>query len=373
MKAPTRNFILRDATGFREAETLVIGRGATVRTTAGGLPELVGARIGETQLYPSGGDDTKAIRDALATGNQVRLGPGTFRVSGSITVTPSASVVGSGIAATTILASHAGIVFNLAGGAGLESLTVRGPGANVAAARGIHSNSSSGSSSIHNVRVESVQAGVVLGGGRNDVSNLFIGGVETGLQLNGSGSVVRDLGVQGAALTALSIAGEACSCTGVRIEDCLADGITIGGKSNQMAGARVERCGNALTITGLGVTVDATTVAACARGILVNGAQRVAMDGVSVLNTPNPLKISGSKGVAVTAFHSDLRQTSVDAPHVAVSASPLVTLVSFLRINPTAVVLTYEADVAAAGSRVVFIQHDLDTTRVNSGGNFAEL
>jgi hypothetical protein len=121
------------------------------------------------------------------------------------------------------------------------------------------------------------------------------------------------------------------------------------------------------------VAVDATTVQGCTRGILVSAAQRVVLDAVSVLNTPNPLAVTNSQAVTATSFHSDLRQTSVNAPHVAVSASPLVTLVSFLRINPTAVVLTFEADVAAAGSRVVFIQHNLDVTKVNSGGNFAAL
>lgn len=42
MKAPVRNFIIRDATGTREAETLVIGQGFQVADTAGGLPELAG-------------------------------------------------------------------------------------------------------------------------------------------------------------------------------------------------------------------------------------------------------------------------------------------------------------------------------------------
>ena len=373
MKAPTRNFILRDASGIREAETLVIGRGATVRNTAGGLPELVGARVGEVQLYPSGGDDTRAIRDALATINQVRLGPGTFRVSGSITLGVGTSIVGSGAQVTTVLGSHAGTIFSLGPWAGVEALAVRGPGANVPNTRGILANSSSGNVFVRDVRVESVQAAMVINAGHAEISNVFVGGVETGLQLAGSGSVVRDFRVQGAAFTALSVTGEACSCTGIRVEDCLADGIAIGGKSNQLAGARVLRCGNALTITGQGVAVDAVTVGACTRGILVSGAQRVVLDGVSVLNTPNPLAVTGSRAVAASAFHSDLRQTSVDAPHVVVSTSGLVTLVSFFRINPTAVVLTYEADVSAAGARVLFVQHDLDTTKVNSGGNFAEL
>lgn len=375
MRAPHRNFIVRGPTGIREAETLVIGPGATLRDTAGGLLELVGARVGEAQLLPSGGDDTAFIAAALASGTQVRLGPGIFRVSATLTV-GNGSVVGSGTGSTTVLSSHAGTVFSLNGtgpqNPGVEQLTIRGPGEAVTGSRGIFS-SGSGHVYVRDVRVEAVKTAITLVSGNALVENVFLGGVGTGLQLQGSGSVVRDLSVQAAAATALSVTGEACSCSGIRIEYCLASGISIGGKSNHLSGARIISCTNSLTITGQGVTVDATTVSACTRGVLVSGAQRVVLDGVSVLNTPNPLQVTGSRAVTATAFHSDLRQTSVDAPHVAVSASGLVTLVSFFRINPTAVVLTYEADVSAAGSRVLFVQHDLDTTKVNSGGNFAEL
>lgn len=374
MKAPHRNFIIRGPTGFREAETLVLGPGATIRDTAGGLPELLGTRAGEVQLLPSGGDDTAAIAAALATGNQVRLGPGTFLVSASLNVA-AGSVSGCGAGATVVQSSHAGTVFTVSSSGahnpGVEQLTIRGPGEAVTGSRGILAGGSR--VSIRDIRVEALKTAITLSGGFATVDNVFIGGVGSGLQVQGSGSVVSDLAVQGAAATALSVTGEACALSAIRIENCLAAGITIGGKSNSLAGARVVSCGNSITITGQGVAVDATTVQGCTRGILVSAAQRVVLDGVSVLNTPNPLAITNSQAVTATSFHSDLRQTSVDAPHVAVSASPLVTLVSFLRINPTAVVLTFEADVAAAGSRVVFIQHNLDTTKVNSGGNFVAL
>ncbi len=42
MKAPVRNFIIRDGAGTREAETLVLGRGLRITETAGGFPELGG-------------------------------------------------------------------------------------------------------------------------------------------------------------------------------------------------------------------------------------------------------------------------------------------------------------------------------------------
>lgn len=374
MKAPLRNFIIRGPTGIREAETLVLGPGASFRDTAGGLPELLGTRVGEVQLLPSGGDDTAAIAAALASGSPVRLGPGTFLVSATLLVA-SGSLSGCGPGVTTIQASHAGTVLNVgSGGAqnpGVEQLTIRGPGESVVGSRGILAGGSN--VSVRDVRVEFVRTGMTLSGGYATAENVFIGGVGSGLQLQGSGNSVRDLSVQGAANTAVSVTGEANSLGGLRIESCLATGISIGGKSNSLAGARVVSCGSSITITGQGVAVDATTVQGCTRGILVSAGQRVVLDGVSVLNTPNPLAITNAQAVTATAFYSDLRQTTVDAPHVLVTASSLVTLVSFLRTNPTAVVLTYEADVAAAGGRVVFIQHNLDTAKVNSGGNFVAL
>ncbi len=374
MKAPLRNFIIRGPTGLREAETLVLGPGATIRDTAGGLPELVGTRAGETQLLPSGGDDTAAIAAALASAPQVRLGPGTFLVSGTLNVV-AGWLSGSGAGITTLQASHAGTVLAVGNSGpqhpGVEALTVRGPGEAVVGSRAILANASN--VTVRGVRVEAVRTGITLAAGYASVENVFMGGVGSGLQLQGSGASVRDLSVQGAASTAISVTGEANSLAGVRVENCLAAGITLGGRSNSLAGARVLGCGNSITVTGQGVTVDAVTVQGCTRGILVSAAQRVVLDGVSVLNTPNPLAIASSQAVTATSFHSDLRQTTVDAPHVVVTASPLVTLVSFLRTNPTAVVLTFEADVAAAGSRVVFIQHNLDATKVNSGGNFAAL
>jgi hypothetical protein len=375
MKAPLRNFIIRGPTGIREAETLVLGPGATLRDTAGGLPELLSTRAGELQLLPSGGDDTAAIAAALASGSQVRLGPGTFLVSGPLSV-GAGSVVGSGTGTTTVKSSHAGTVFMLTSSGpqnpGVEQLTIRGPGESVVGSRGIHS-FNSGNVYVRDVRVEAVRTAITLAASNATVENVFLGGVGSGLQLQGSGCVVNNLSVQGAANTALSVTGEACSLSAIRIETCLAAGISIAGKSNSLSGARVIACGNSITITGQGVAVDATTVQGCTRGILVSAAQRVVLDGVSVLNTPNPLAITNSQAVTATSFYSDLRQTSVDAPHVVVTASPLVTLISFLRTNPTAVVLTFEADVAAAANRVVFIQHNLDVTKVNSGGNFAAL
>jgi hypothetical protein len=373
MKAPLRNFIIRGPTGIREAETLVLGPGATIRDTAGGLPELLGTRVGEVQLLPSGGDDTAQIAAALLSGNQVRLGPGTFLVSATLLVA-SGSLSGSGTGATVIQSSHAGTVLSIgssgAQNPGVEQLTIRGPGETVVGSRGIFTG---GGVFVRDIRVEALRTGITLSGGNVSVENVFVGGVGAGVQVQGSGSVVNNLAVQGAANTALSVTGEACTLSGIRIESCLAAGISIGGKSNSLAGARVISCGNSITITGQGVAVDATTVQGCTRGILVSAAQRVVLDGVSVLNTPNPLAISNSQAVTANSFYSDLRQTSVNAPHVVVTASPLVTLVSFLRTNPTAVVLTFEADVSAAGGRVVFIQHNLDTTKVNSGGNFAAL
>lgn len=373
MKAPLRNFIIRGPTGIREAETLVLGPGANFRDTAGGLPELLGTRAGEVQLLPSGGDDTAAIAAALLSGSQVRLGPGTFLVSATLNVA-TAILSGCGPGVTMIQASHAGTVLNVGSGGpqtpGVELLSVRGPGESVVGSRAILAG---GSTSFRDLRLEAVRTGMTLTGGYSSVEDVFLGGVGSGLQLQGSGNVVREISVQGAANTAISVTGEANSLNGIRVESCLAAGISIAGKSNSLAGARVISCGNSITITGQGVAVDATTVQGCTRGILVSAGQRVVLDGVSVLNTPNPLAITNAQAVTATSFYSDLRQTSVDAPHVVVTASPLVTLISFLRTNPTAVVLTYEADVSAAGGRVVFIQHNLDTTKVNSGGNFTAL
>jgi hypothetical protein len=110
-----QTILIREPDGIRRAAALVIGRGIPISTTAGGLPELEGPLVGETQLMPSGGDDTQAIRDALARFGGVRLGPGEFTVSGTITLSTGQSVAGCGSLRTRVRSTHAGAVFNLTG------------------------------------------------------------------------------------------------------------------------------------------------------------------------------------------------------------------------------------------------------------------
>jgi hypothetical protein len=78
--------------------------------------------------------------------------------------------------------------------------------------------------------------------------------------------------------------------------------------------------------------------------------------------------------VAVSGFTSVMYAGLAAAPpHVVVDGgSTQVMLTGVYRVNPT-VPPTYEVDVAAAGGRVLFAQHNFNAGRVNTGGNFTEL
>jgi hypothetical protein len=378
MKAPVRNFIIRDATGTREAETLVIGRGIPLSTTAGGLPELESLLPGQGQLMPSGGDDTQAIRDALAGLGGVRLGPGEFNVSGSIALDTGQSVAGCGSLRTTVRTTHGGAVFSLSGGSALEELALSGPGASVAGSVGVAA-ASGADVRLRGLRVENLERGVYLTG----VVHATISGVTvqgTGLDgiavAGGGGAVsVSDVTVSNTGGTGLSLASlSRLVCTGVTVRNS-GTGIDVNqANSFVLQAIRVQSCSHGMTIKGGGGEVSGAVLFSCESNFLVQ-ASAVALTGCTVRGAEaSSLVIRSCTGVLVNAFYSDMNGAlSAVTPHVLVDGgSTLVTFTGIHRVGPS-IPQQYEVDVSAAGGRVVFIQHDFDPARINSGGNFAAL
>ncbi len=129
-----------------------------------------------------------------------------------------------------------------------------------------------------------------------------------------------------------------------------------------------------MSITGArGVSVSGLHARDCGSAVRVTNSSAIALDGCSALRTGTAVSIAGSTAVTVDGLVSDRTGSGHSGPHVVVgSGSTLVTLTGVHRVNP-ATPPQYEVDVSGAGGRVVFIQHDFDPARVNSGGNFAEL
>jgi hypothetical protein len=379
MKAPVRNFIIRDATGTREAETLVIGRGIPLSTTAGGLPELASLLVGETQLMPSGGDDTQAIRDALARFGGVRLGPGDFNVSGQIEVGTGQSVAGCGPDRTRILTSSApaglSAIFHLTGsGATVEGMNVFGNAASCVSA------DSATGARIRDLRLNTSQYGIKLSGvAHGEVSGVFTESVwGTGLHATGGEQLaVTGLKVDSASqgLVLSSVRGAQCTGLRLRVDQT---GVTASGTALAFSSVQIEDGQYGLRIAGgLGVTVSGLqTLNVESTALEVTGSTAVALAGCCARNTEGTyLHIGSSNGVTVDGLLCDARLVLATMPYVVVdSGSMQVRLSGTHRLNPyNWPPPQYEVDVTAAGGRVVFIQHNFDPARINSGGNFAAL
>jgi hypothetical protein len=59
--------------------------------------------------------------------------------------------------------------------------------------------------------------------------------------------------------------------------------------------------------------------------------------------------------------------------HVQVTSGATEVVLTAIHRASTGAPPPYEVDVSGAGGRVVFIQHNFDPARINSGGNFAAL
>lgn len=373
MKAPVRNFIIRDGTGTREAETLVIGRGLRITETAGGLPELEGLLLGEIQLTPSGGDDTQTIRTALATGRDVRLGPGTFNIADTITLGAGQRLVGSGVGRTTLRATAplAPMVAIASGGCAVEGLALRGY-----AQTGIRA-VSSGFVTLRDLYFFNMDTAVYLENVGAEVCRVLAVFAAQGIFARGiSRSTLRNVTIN-QTLTGIRIengTGVTCEFVSTTGEDDMSpSGIEIsGGTGYRLASVQVENCLSPVSLVGVSrATVELLSLGLCRTGILLDGISDVTLNASRVWASRNALVVRGSRNVVVGAFRSDNSLVTSPAPHVLVESSQGVFFTGTSIVKPSS--SAYDVDVSLAGSRVLFGPHDIIAGRVNSGGNFAAL
>ena len=128
-------------------------------------------------------------------------------------------------------------------------------------------------------------------------------------------------------------------------------------------------------LTTRGVEMAGVHVLQCTSGIRVEGSLAVMLNGCSVVRCEETtLVLRNCTAATVSGFLSDRTgQIQAVPPHVLVDGgSTQVVLSGVQRVNPP-VPPQYEVDVSGAAGRVVFIQHNFDPARINSGGNFAQL
>ncbi|HEX8694039.1 MAG TPA: right-handed parallel beta-helix repeat-containing protein [Longimicrobium sp.] len=394
-------FVIREAGGVRFSEDLVLGSGLALGTSALGVPELLGG--GEAVLVPSGGDDTAALQAALNASTRVRLAPGTFRIGATVTVPPGRALVGTGGQATEVVASHSGDAFALAVGpeillgtqiTAIEDLVITGPGYSVGTGVGISATQPGAGGSIDTrIRLRSLFISGFGGGGvlvqeankveLYDVAARHIGG--TGISLDGSGhstnrllcaglvsaqsgsgiAISNFLSVQVANAQAIGLGG-----TGILVTGCA--GLQLSGLQCIYTGGRglhVQQCS--------GVAIDGASVLGCVGSLWVEACTGVSVGGLRSSNSSgHGVRISGGASVAMHGLVTDQSGLTgpVPAPHLLVDGGATEVLVTSLRkTNSAGGPPTFEADVAGAGGRVVFIQNNLDPARINSGGRFVQL
>lgn len=401
------NFIIRQRTGSPTfANSLVLGRGAAVTTTAGGLPELVGARAGETQLLPSGGDDTQALNDALALGNDVRLGPGVFVLSSTLVVGgpgeggPAPRILGSGITRTRLKMTASGIAVHLYGSyTGIESVTVEGPGDSDPWSTAIHVGAPPPGPigdpvdgaptvrgvTIQDVRVENAGFGIRL----NTAADCTLRRVtvwqvsETGITSEVAPGftlpapepagplVLEDVRVTGALFGIRTSGSRAVVARGITVDGCPEAGLEVqGGTGHQLSGIRAAGCGTGVSLYAVqAASAEGVEIVDCSLGLYIGASQDVSVTACAVARASSALSVSESENVIVGAFRS---VTQAPATHVTVTSSPGVFITS-LRVVNQGTAPTYDVNVSGAGSRVLFGPNNLTASRVNSGGNYAQL
>ncbi|HEX8209834.1 MAG TPA: right-handed parallel beta-helix repeat-containing protein [Longimicrobium sp.] len=380
MNTRVDNFIIRTADGPRFANSLVLGRGVPIHTTPGGLPELVG------ELIPSGGDDTVGLRAAIAsTSFPLRLGPGTFKVNGPISVPANRVVAGRGADATVILATHAGPVFELAGDqVKIEDLTVQGPGEAVAGSVAVANVATAPGGLINNValsglKIRDVQRGIVLKGSNLHVSRTIVTLTGTvGIEATwGNGITVSDVDVDGIAGNALFFdRATALTCTGVRVASSTTGIYVTGSHGIFIGGSRVLNSGNGVTVdTSSLAELSGVEAAGCTTGLLIRNCAAVSLNGCGTVHgSGTSLTVRGGTfngfGIAVNGFYAEMSTSST--PYVLVDTGAKGVMINSIH-HRGSTSAAFDVDVAAAGGRVVFIQHDFALARINSGGNFAAL
>jgi Pectate lyase superfamily protein len=378
------DILIREADGLRRAGALVIGRGVPLGTTAGGLPELLASpTFAEAQLMPSGGDDTGPIQAALAASRRVRLGPGTFRMSGIIQVGTGQSIVGCGPERTTVqlTADTQLAFFQLSGsGAAVEELTLRGS-LNVTFDNGILTTSAT-NVRLRGLHLRDLGTGIRLGAvNRLEISRVSVERTLTPIVVHDSQQVViEDVRIDGNFGDGILLASvEGLWCAGVTLLQCQGNSITASGSGLVLQAIRLIQCEDGLTILdsrGVEIsgvhTTDGTSFSA---HVAISGSTGAMVSGCSVLRGRNTaLSIDSCTAVTVSGFHSDMTGTSAaTVPHVVVGGGSTEVTISGIRVVNPATPPQYEVDVAAAGGRVLFAGHNFNPARIDSGGNFAPL
>ena len=405
MKAPVRNFIIRDGAGTREAETLVLGRGLRITETAGGLPELEGVHGSEVLLTPSGADDTQAINDALATGKDVRLGPGTFTISDTLVVGAAGSqrLGGSGADRTDVSLTGPGFpaVLVVAGHCTVEGMRIVGTGSLTgrAGVRAAFPSVAGNHVVLRSLQIDRTETAVHLENATCDLSNLAINHTQTAVHLEnvtcdisnlrsvlsnqygifarGLKGTIRNVEIFSADTHGIHIEdGDAVTCHSVLVTDSSDAGIHVsGGTGYLLSAVHTEGCGMGLTITGADVvTVDSLFVAAgfLGSGVWVDQVRSMALNGCWIRGARLSLLVENSQNVVAGALLSDHAGAAGPWSHLTVRNSAGV-FVTGMRVISQSPPPTYEVDVSLAGARVLFGPHNINPAHINSGGNFAAL
>ena len=376
MSKRIRNFIIRGPDGVRTANSLVLGRGIPLSATAGGLPVLESPLVGETQLMPSGGDDTQAIRDALARFGGVRLGPGEFIVSGTIALGTGQSVAGCGPGRTTVRFTQHAALFSLSGsGTAVEEMAIVGPGEYHIGTMAVQTASAVGIR-LRGLSIREVDRGIDLAAAsRVEVSGVLLRTIGTnallvagpGGQVDITGVVMEEVGNSALLLSSL----DGVHCDGITISECTRGILVSQGSGHTFRSVDVYNVQLGFSVQGTrGLDVAGARLLECTYALMLANTTGVQLAGCTLLGD-TPLRISGGQAISASGIRSET--TNNIGAHVVVQGGATeVTISNIHRINP-ATPPTYEVDVSSAGGRVLFIQHNFDPARINSGGNFAAL
>lgn len=345
--------IFQQGTTSQRSQTLVVGSGLTLSQTTDGLSQIsvgAGGGSGEAIIQPSGGDDTAAIQSAIWSNATVRLAPGNFNVSAIIDLDAGVLVRGSGMDKTTVVKSNFnGPAFRFGDQvqfAGLENLRITGPGKTI----------TSGNSGV--------------------MASRSAQGLPIARRLAFRNLRIEDLGENALYLS---------NCAEVEISNVILARIGweplyfSGGGALSMRSVRAESCGGPLYFRfTAGLEIAACEAESGYGSFRFNTVTDAALSAcLSKKCTDLPLRISAGSNIVVSGFSSDNTGASyfVDQPHLLVDTAALgVEVMGFRRVNTDqAGTLTSEASVAAAGGPVIVGYHNFDTTKVVSGGKFAQV
>ena len=373
------------------APALVLGLGLPLRNTPLGVPELLTLEAGIAVLMPSGGDDTAALQAVLNANSRVRLGPGVFQLSSTVTVPSGTWLRGSGVDQTEVRFSQTTAALSIARSTKqvwIEGFTLTGPGRLTA---------STGQGAIHSagtaIRGVTLRDLVVQDFGTNgirlqDVSDVTLFNVT--VRRTGTNAIWLNNGSAGAdrayvADVLLEDVGGSLALTnvyhsvvsGIRVKNVAGDGISIsGGGAHTIAGAAIT------TATGVGVvlssftsaTVEGVQVTGVLHGYWLQSLNGVTVSGCGAANcSGSPIRVVGGTGVTIDGFRSDQSARATTQAHLLVNTAATGVFVPNFQLVNSTTIPAIEVDVAAAGGRVVFIQNNITPARVNGAANFTQL